>query len=220
MKSSKCTWRIDPVVRITFMISLSSMLLASALNDKAYSDEKPEAFEEYISDGNYFKCLLPEGWSRYEAPDYSREASKVYGIEVYQGSSEHRVGVSVKYYAGDNKLHKSAEKFIGIHSRPVFGGPEKEGEKYGPVKEILMQGVKAKTFERVRYEFEDHIYNPVSKRYYEPMNPRKFPIDERYIVIPAKEGFYVLRYTASPDTVKRFEGVFQTVLNSFEPLIK
>jgi hypothetical protein len=52
------------------------------------------------------------------------------------------------------------------------------------------------------------------------MNPRKFPMDERYIVIPAKEGFYVLRYTASPDMVKRFEGVFQTVLNSFEPLIK
>jgi hypothetical protein len=144
----------------------------------------------------------------------------VYGIEVYQGSSQHRVGISVKYYAGDNKLHKSAEKFIEIHSRPVFGGPEKEGEKYGVVKEILIKGVKAKTFERGRYEFEDHIYDPVSRRYYEPMNPRKFPMDERYILISAKEGFYVLRYKGSPDGLKSHEDIFQRVLGSFEPLIK
>jgi len=220
VKSANCTWIINPVIRMTYTILLSFTLFANAWNDKAYSDEEPDAFEEYISDGNYFKCLLPKDWSRYEAPDYSRDTSKVYGIDVFRGSSEHRAGISVKYYAGDNKLHKSAEKFIGIHSMPVFGGPEKEGERYGPVKEMLIKGVKAKTFERVRYEFEDHVYNPVSRRYYEPMNPRKFPMDERYIVIPAKEGFYVLRYKASPDTVKRLEGIFQTVLNSFEPLIK
>lgn len=199
---------------------LGFMIFAAALNDKAYSDEKPDTFEEYISDGNYFKCLLPKGWSRYEAPDNSRDASKVYGIEVYQVSSEHRVGISVKYYAGDNKLHKGPEKFIGIHSRPVFGGPEKEGEKYGPVKEILIKGVRAKIFERELYDFEDHVYDPVSGRHYEPISPRKFSMVEKFIVLPTKEGFYVLRYKASPNAVKSLEGIFQGVLNSFEPLIK
>jgi len=131
--------------------------LSIPLNNTVYAAEKPDAFEEYISYGNYFKCLLPKGWSRNEAPDSSRDASKVYGIEVYQGRSEHRIGISVKYYAADNKLHKSAEKFIGTHSRPLFGGPETEGEKYGPVEEILIKGVKARIFERERYDFEDHV---------------------------------------------------------------
>jgi len=220
MKNSEYTGRMNPVIRIPNMIFLCFMLFAPALNDQAYSDEKPDAFEEYLSDGNYFKCLLPKGWSRYEAPDYSRDASKVYGIEVVQGRSEHRIGISVKYYAADNRLHKSAEKFIGIHSRPLFGGPEMEGEKYGLVKEILIKGGKAKIFERERYEFEDHVYNPVSGRYYEPISPRKFSMVERFVVLPAKEGFYVLRYKAPPDTVKSLEGIFQSVLNSFEPLIK
>jgi hypothetical protein len=218
MQSQKCTWIMNLVIRMAYTILLSFTLFANAWNGKAYGNEKPEAFEEYIAEGNTFKCLLPKGWSRYEAPDYSRDARKVYGIEVQQGNSEHRIGISVKYYAGDNKLHKSAEKFIRMHSMPVFGGPEKEGERYGPVKEILIRGVKAKTFERGRYEFEDHIYNPVSRKYYEPMNPRKFPMDERYIVIPAKEGFYALRYKASPDAFKSHEGIFQRVLESFEPL--
>ena len=194
--------------------------LSIPLNNTVYAAEKPDAFEEYISYGNYFKCLLPKGWSRNEAPDSSRDASKVYGIEVYQGRSEHRIGISVKYYAADNKLHKSAEKFIGTHSRPLFGGPETEGEKYGPVEEILIKGVKARIFERERYDFEDHVYNPISGRYYEPISPRKFSMVERFVVLPAKEGFYVLRFKASPDTVKSLEGRFQTVLNSFEPLIK
>jgi hypothetical protein len=220
MKNSEYIGRMNPVIRIPSMILLCFMLLAPAFNDKAYSDEKPDAFEEYISDGNYFKCLLPKGWSRSEAPDYSRDASKVYGIEVYQGGAKRRIAISVKYYAAENKLHKSAEKFIGIHSRPLFGGPEMEGEKYGPVKEILIKGGKAKIFERERYEFEDHVYNPVSGRYYEPISPPKFSMVERFVVLPAKEGFYELRFKAPPDTVKSHEGIFQSVLDSFDPLIK
>jgi hypothetical protein len=144
----------------------------------------------------------------------------VYGVEVFQGSFEHQAGISVKYYAGDNRLQKSAEKFISVHSRPVFGGPEGEGEEYGAVEEILIKGMKARIFEREIYYFENHVYNPISGRYYKPISPRKVLMVERFIVLPAKEGFYVLRYKASQDTVKPLEGIFQTVLNSFEPLIK
>ncbi|MEW6615666.1 MAG: hypothetical protein AB1401_09400 [Thermodesulfobacteriota bacterium] len=49
---------------------------------------------------------------------------------------------------------------------------------------------------------------------------KKVTVIERYIVIPAEKGFYVLNYRASPDIVKSIEGIFEKVLNSFEPLIK
>jgi len=49
---------------------------------------------------------------------------------------------------------------------------------------------------------------------------KKVTVIERYIVIPAEKGFYVLNYRASPDIVKSIEGIFEKVLNSFEPLKK
>jgi len=49
---------------------------------------------------------------------------------------------------------------------------------------------------------------------------KKVTVIARYIVIPAEKGFYVLNYSASPDIVKSIEGIFEKVLNSFEPLIK
>jgi hypothetical protein len=211
--------KIAFVKNIFACLFLPALLLTAAIASEK-PGENPDAFEAYISDGSYFKCLLPKGWSRNETPDYSHDANRVYGIEVYQGSSEQKAGISVKYYAKDNSLHKSAERFINAHSRPVFGGQEGEGEKYGLVKEILIKGVKAKTFERVRYEFEDHVLDSASGRQYEPINPRKFPMTERFIVIPAKEGYYVLRYKASTDAVKSLEGIFQRVSDSFEMSVK
>ncbi len=196
-------------------------VLVFGASGTAFSDaEGTPKFVHYTSYGNYFECLLPEGWSRDEAPDPSRDATRVYGIEVHQGRLENRVGISVKYYAVDNRLSKSAEKFIDTHSRPVLGGPEQEGEKYGAVQEVLIKDVKAKTFTRALYEYEDHVVDPASGRYYEPMTPRKFPMVERFIVIPAKAGFYVLRYKAPPDAEKSLEGVFQRVLDSFEMSVK
>ncbi len=204
-----------------FLFLLTVIAAAFGASGTASSDiEGTPKFVEYVSPGKYFKCLLPEGWSRYEAPDASRDATKVYGMEVYQRRSEHKVAISVKYYAGDNRLHKSAEQFIKVHSRPVFGGPEQEGERYGPVKEIPFKGIQAKTFERTLYEFEDHVRDQASGRYAEPISPRKFPMVERYIVVPAQKGFYVLRYKAPPDAERELEGIFQRVLESFEMSMK
>lgn len=177
-------------------------------------------FIPYVSPGNYFTCLLPEGWRTNESSDPGRDATRVYGVEVYHGNSDHKVAISVKYYAADNSLYKSVDRFIEVHSKPVFGGLEQEGEKYGPVQEVLVKGVKAKVFERALYEFEDHVLDPASGRYYEPMTPKKFQMVERYVVVPAKAGFFVLQYRVSPEELKVREEIFTRVMESFEMSVK
>ena len=164
----------------TMLVCVTPFISRTLLADEPASPK----LTEYVSEGNYFTCLLPAGWSRYEAPDYSRELSKVYGIQVHQGGIGSRVEISVKYYAKDNKLQKNVEQFIKMHAQPIFG-PE-EGETYGPVRHILVNGARAKTFERRMYEYEDHVYDPKSGRYYTPLHPRKFEMFERFIVIPAR----------------------------------
>ena len=53
----------------------------------------------------------------------------------------------MKYYAPGNLLHKTFERFIKTHSRPVLGA-NLDGEKYGPVRDGSVAGRGAKLFER------------------------------------------------------------------------
>ena len=207
-------WRVphDPLCRIAAFAIMVSAALFSPGSGFAYETASPE-LTEYVSDGGHFTCLIPSGWSRYDAPDISRELTKVYGVHVYQGGIGSRVEISVKYYAKDNTLQKTAAQFIEMHAKSVFGAVE-EGENYGRVRDIDVKGVTAKTFERKRYEYEDHVYDPKREIYYTPLHPRKFEMIERYIVIPAREGFFVFRYEASPDRLKSHEPVFEKVVNS------
>ena len=46
--------------------------------------------------------------------------------------------------------------------------------------------------------FEDHMFDPASGRYHEPVTP----VVEIYVVVPAQTGFFVLRDKASLDAVK------------------
>ena len=53
---------------------------------------------------------------------------------------------------------------------------------------------------------------------YEIVPPsKKVTIIERYIVIPAGKGFYVLNYHAPEDLAKEYESVFNKIISSFEP---
>lgn len=197
-----------------FVLIPFSALYATSNGDDRYK------FREYVSQGGYFSCLILEGWETMDKSfGMSQDEKKVYGIDIFGLGIGPRVSASVKYYAEGNLLHETADQFIRLHSQPALGFVP-EGSEYGPVTETIVAGRKAKTFERKKIEFEDHVYNPVKGIYYTPLHPREFPVIERFFVIPAKESFYVLRYKAPPDAIKSLEDVFQRVLNSFEPLIK
>jgi hypothetical protein len=204
--------RISLNIGTTKLLFLCFMLFAFVFNDKAYGDEKPVAFEEYLSEGSYFKVILPSGWSKTEEGfGLSAEEKKVYGIDVLGPSSKDGIvsKISVHYYAPGNLLHKTMETFITIHARPVLG-VNLDGREYGQVKDDRVAGRPAKVFERRVYE-----YIPP-----DAFKPKKIAVYERFVVMPSNKGFYVLRYSAPEDIAEKYQSVFEKGISSFEPLIQ
>ncbi len=199
-------------IEITRLLFLCFMLFAFASNDKVYGDENPVVFGEYLSEGSYFKVILPSGWAKIEQTfGLSSEEKKVYGIDVLGPSSEDRIRskISVHYYAPGNLLHKTMEKFITTHAQPVLGA-NLDGEEYGRVKDGRVAGRDAKVFDRKVYE-----YIPPHT-----IRPKKIGVYERFVVVPSNKGFYVLRYRAPENIAEKYQAVFENVISSFEPLVK
>lgn len=208
----------------TLLFALAFMALF-ALSDKAYSDmgmihasdakiseEKSDAFEEYLSEGGYFRINLPSGWSKTEEGlGLSAEEKGVYGVNVLGPISKDGIAsvIAVHYYAPGNLLHKTMEGFTNIHAQPALG-VNLDGREYGRVRVELAAGRPAKVFERKVYE-----YIPPNA-----FKPKKIAVYERFVVMSANKGFYVLRYTAPEDTAEKYQGLFEKVISSFKPLIQ
>lgn len=164
------------------------------------------------TEGTYFTVNLPAGWEKRDPPfGLSAKEKKVFGVEVFGPATADDIScrISVHYYAPGNLLHKTPEKFIKIHSKPVFG-VNLDGKKYGPVKAGSVAGRRARFFERFVFE-----YIPP-----ESVEQKKVSVYEHFAVAPAKSGFFVLRYYAPKEIARANLRAFEEVLASFKPLIK
>ena len=215
---------------------LSGLVILISLFFYAFSvqaEEKPESpitpknivYEKYISEGNFFVVLIPKGWGKKEKDfsyAYTKTGDKVCGVEL---SGQHnfddaRPTISVLYYEY-GQFFKSYEGYINLKTGTFTRlAPEKDV----PITNTAVAGREAKKFEIEKFELIPLPFDPPDFKegiMYEIVPPsKKVTVIERYIVIPAERGFYVLNYRASPDIVKSIEGIFEKILNSFEPLIK
>ena len=179
--------------------------------------EKPESpvnlknidYENFISDGNFFTALIPKDWEKEEDIILGRTA-KEYGVVVVgpRGMEGTPVMITILYYGDGKDTHewiKSADDFINRNSK-TYLGKLLEGEEYGEVREIIFAGRKAKKFDR--------------KTFVSISSSKKILIFERFVVVPATTGFYKLQYEAPSDLAKKYESVFDRVINSFKPNVK
>lgn len=167
--------------------------------------------EKYLSEGNYFKCVLPKDWRKAGSMGQPASEKKVYGVDIVgpAGADGISPSISVKYYAKGNALFKSAAEFIRIHSRPIpgLGLP---GDKYGPITAIKLAGRSASAFERNKSGFAGP----------RQVENKEIPVFERYLVLPVREGFYALSYYSAASEAEAGLPVFEGVVKSFEPLVK
>jgi hypothetical protein len=131
-----------------------------------------------------------------------------------------RLTISVLYYEY-GQFFKSYEKYINLEIG-IFTRLAPEKDVY--IMNTAVAGRDAEKFEIETYEL---ILLPFDRpdleegiQYAIVPPSKKVTVIKRYIVIPAEKGFYVLNYSASSDIVKSVEGIFEKVLNSFEPLTK
>ena len=194
---------------VIFLAAGAALSLSAGVPRSAMPDTR--SGEKYVSEGNYFKCVLPKDWRKVDSMGQPASEKKVYGVDIVgpAGTDGIAPSISVEYYAKGNTLFKSASEFVRINSKPI-PGLALAGDKYSSVTTIKIAGRKATRFERRSSDF-------VKPRQVEN---KQIAVFERYIVLPAGEGFYALSYYCVFSEAKAKLPVFEAVVKSFEPLVK
>ena len=210
-------------------LAVWSGIIATLSMSPAFASEKPVnaittdsiAYEKYTSEGDFFVVLIPEGWSREEKDfsyAYTKTGDRVFGVELSgpQNQDDARLAISILYYE-HGQFFKSHERYISLKTGSFTRlAPEKEVV----VTNTAVAGRKAKEFEIEKFELIPLPFDPPDSKegvIYEMAPPsKKVVVIERNIVIPVEKGFYVLNYRASEGMAKKYESVFNKVVNSFE----
>ena len=212
-----------PAKADTASLPLSPHQTSTSGSDKA--PPVPAGFRPLTLD-QFFACEVPADW---DMADHSigltAEEKRVYGVTL-QGPwhGDVPVKIYIHYYADGNLLYRSLDHYLKLFSKPALG-VALEGSSYGAVTSTILSGRAGKVFERRKNEYVP-LHNrlgdsdePESKgtRIFEKaeMMSKAVPVKERFIVLPAKNGFYALRYSASAENFQEFIQFFEKVTTSF-----
>lgn len=153
----------------------------------------------------HFRCELPRNWG--EIRD-KREESRThcYGTYLVGPKEAAPLGptLSARYFAPDNSLGDSAEKYLRRQLEP--GLVPLRGEKTSAPESVKLDGRSATKFTRDTFD----LFPPDS------LEAKQIPIREEYYVVPYLGGFVVLKYAASTATFLRWHPAWQRLLDTFQ----
>jgi hypothetical protein len=161
------------------------------------------AMEKFTCDGSLFTAMLPSDWEKEEEIIAGRQ-EKQYGVDLYAPGKKPGAAISLIYFGPDHPRFKTWEKYLATLRDTKDADPE---EVLGKVTDTVVNNRYAKTFDKKAFAF-DPPYAP---------EPEKIEMLERYVVVPAKKGFYSLKLKAPKGEAKRYLAVFEKILKSFKP---
>ncbi len=181
-------------------------LMAAAACAGAQAKTKSAQFKKYSMDNNYFTCSIPADWTQKRNKDKDEEY-KIYEIQLLAPKSEKApTSIYVSYYAGDNEDFNGYEDFVKRNSRNVAGETKNSREVFDPAKNISLSGRKAIELSRERMV---SLY-PKSK------SDESVQLKEKLYVLPAKDGFYVMHFSAEKTAFIANQPVFEKIAKSFK----
>jgi hypothetical protein len=198
---------------LTIRALVAFVAIAAPLQVRPAPKEEPKPVKEKSMAGSYadfalekgfFKCSAPTGWRRIrDERDDARTNS--YGVLFDGPAGDEGVSptVSVRYYGPGNPVAKDASSFLDRQLRP--GLIKLAGEQTSKPSETLLDGRKASAFTRNTYE----MWPPNS------IDSKRVPVKEETIVIQHDKGFFVLDFSATASSFKKWQPVFQHVRESF-----
>ncbi len=197
-------------MRYSLLLPTIPLLTALAAAPAAIRGAEGSAAALRPYEHSFFQCSIPAGWSASPAQGQAEKEKKIYGIDLVgpAGKKGLTPSISVKYYAKGNDLFRTPKDYINIHSRPIKGLALK-GDRYDKVSRIKVAGRAASVFDRKKTDFTGGMLDDSAVEVY-----------ERFIVVPAKGGFYALSYYSSFQEAKEHLPLFEAVLASFKPLAK
>ena len=184
----------------------------------------PPKYVSYASINGDYKCSVPWGWNVVTEDD-----AHVYASTTFMGpfTPEFFLGIpsfAVRWYAnhaphrlrgGSTELYHGADDFIRQTLGEVYG---RGREMVQPVHEIVLSGGrKAKHFVVLSSaEVPPTAHWGLSR---DPQNGKLYNIRKHaYVVLPMKDGFYVIVYPATRAGFTLHEARFNELVNSFLPL--
>ncbi len=159
----------------------------------------------------YFDCRAPKGWWPHHDPDYSAKISKTFGVNIVgpKAPGGGLVSIDAVYYAPGNGTHSTPKAFIKAVGM-LDGDIHLPGEKATPPSPAVYKGLAATRFTRSTFDFVR-----VSDT-----SEKQVAVEEEYLVVPARKGFYVLEFRAPPEVFKENRQAYEAFLRSFTMLVK
>lgn len=190
---------------IVLTVSMLSLLAAAACAG-AQAKARGVQFRNYAMDNGRFSCSVPASWTL-ERDKEKDEEYKIYEIQLLAPKADKApVSVFVSYYAADNEDFNGPEDFVRRNSRNVAGETRNAREAFEPAKNITLGGRKATELSRKRMVY----LHPESKA------DDSVQLKEKFYVLPAKEGFYVLHFSAPAGGFGENLPVFEKIAKSFK----
>lgn len=152
----------------------------------------------------HFRCEAPRDW-RLIRDKHEESRTHCYGIYLAGPDEDAPLGptLSARYFAPDNSLGDTAEKYLRRHQEP--GLVPLQGEKTSAPEKTTLDSQPATRFTRDTFEF----FPPDS------LDTKKIPFREEYHVAPHLGGFVVLKLAAPTAGFARWRPVFQHLLDTF-----
>lgn len=190
------------------LLTLSMVSLMAAACAGAQAKGKAAQFKNFAMDNNYFSCLVPANWSL-ERDKEKDEEYKIYEIQLMAPvSGKESTSIFVSYYAKDNEDFNDYLGFIRRNTRNVAGETKTKRENFEPAKNVSLAGRKAVMLSRERMVY----LHPTTK------SDESVLLKEKHYVLPAKDGFYVLHFSAPKESFLANLKVFEKVAKSFKGL--
>lgn len=190
---------------IILTVSMLSFLAAGACAG-AQAKAKAAQFKPYAMDNNFFTCSVPADWTLERDKDKDEEY-KIYEIQLLGPKADKApTSIFVSYYAKDNEDFNGYEDFVKRNSRNVAGETKNSRELYEPARNISLSGRKAVELSRERMV----SLHPESK------SDETVQLKEKLYVLPARDGFYVMHFSAQKTAFMANLATFEKIAKSFK----
>ncbi len=192
--------------RIVLMVS--SLLLAGC--DGLAGEPVPvsaatHGFSTFDCPEGSFRVDIPRGWRRSRD---EREEARLHYHGVYATGPAGTTGVpptlSVRYFAPDNGVFRSLDKYLDRQLRS--GIVRLKGEKTTAVRDVLLAGRPGKTFTRESFAFVPP----------ESLDTREVPVRREHYVVPHRDGFVVVVFSATTESFARWQPVWDRLLETLQ----
>ena len=175
----------------------------------------------YTCQDHSFTATLPQDWKREEDRHPYGDLTRITGVRLASAPTAEGVPVtiSVLHYSGEG-LFKTPDDFIRNELNSIA---RTDYDQPAPLREIRIAGRTGRTFQMKTFELVrlDGFEAPPGKEgvVYELAPPhRRVEMLERYIVLPAREGYFVLGCRSPERVAGEYQRVFEAVARSFRPL--